>query len=58
MKMKTGHIEAAADTCLTTKRQQRLQPPIDADAAREWEDTIVRKGGRIQRIQVLCTQAE
>ncbi len=58
MKKKTGHIEAAADTSLTTKPQPRLQPPIDADAAREWEDAIVKKGGRIQRIQVRCTQAE
>ena len=55
---KTGHIKAAADASLTTKRQPRLQPPIDADAAREWEDAIVKKGGRIQRIQVRCTQAE
>lgn len=58
MKKKTGHIEAAADASLTTKRQPRLQPPIDADAAREWEDAIVKKGGWIQRIQVRCTQAE
>jgi len=58
MKKKTGQIEAAADASLTTKRQPRLQPPIDAGAAREWEDAIVKKGGRIQRIQVRCTQAE
>lgn len=58
MKKKTGHIEAAADASLTTKRQPRPQPPIDAGAAREWEDAIVKKGGRIQRIQVRCTQAE
>ncbi len=58
MKKKTGHIEAAADASLTTKRQPRLQPPIDADAAREWDNAIVKKGGRIQRIQVRCTQAE
>ncbi len=58
MKKKTGHIEAAADASLTTKRQLRPQPPIDADAAREWDDAIVKKGGRIQRIQVRCTQAE
>ena len=58
MKKKTGQIEAAADASLTTKRQPRPQPPIDADAAREWEDAIVKKGGRIQRIQVRCTQAE
>ncbi len=58
MKKKTGHIEAAADASLTTKRQPRPQPPIDADAAREWEDAIVKKGGRVARIQVRCTQAE
>jgi len=58
MKKKTGNIEAAADASLTTKRQPRLQPPIDADAAREWDDAIVKKGGRIQRIQVRCSQAE
>ena len=58
MKKKTGHIEPAADASLTTKRQPRLQPPIDAGAAREWEDAIVKKDGRIQRIQVRCTQAE
>ncbi|MDE0143376.1 MAG: hypothetical protein OXI80_09260 [Caldilineaceae bacterium] len=58
MKKKTGQIEAAGDASLTTKRQPRLQPPIDAGAAREWEDAIVKKGGRIQRIQVRCTQAE
>ena len=58
MKKQTGHIEAAADASLTTKRQPRLQPPIDADAAREWDAAIVKKGGRIKRIQVRCTQAE
>ena len=58
MKKKTGHIETAADASLTTKRQPRPQPPIDAEAAREWEDAIVKKGGRIQRIQVRCSQAE
>lgn len=58
MKKKTGNNEAAADASLTTKRQPRLQPPIDATAAREWEDAIVKKGGRIGRIQVRCTQAE
>lgn len=58
MKKKTGQIEAAADASLTTKSQTRLQPPIDADAAREWEDAIVKKGGRIQRIHVRCTLAE
>lgn len=58
MKKKTGQIEAAADASLTTKRQPRLQPPIDAGAAREWDDAIVKKGGRIQRIQVRCSQAE
>ena len=58
MKKKTGHIEAAADASLTTNRQPRPQPPIDADAAREWDDAIVKKGGRIKRIQVRCTQAE
>ena len=36
----------------------QLQPPIDADAAREWEDAIVKKGGRVSRIHVRCTQAE
>ena len=58
MKKKIGNNEAAADASLTTKRQPLLQPPIDAAAAREWDDEIVKKGGRIKRIQVRCTQAE
>ena len=58
MKKKTGHVEAAADAGLTTKRQPRLQPPIDADAAHEWDAVIAKTGGRIQRIQLRCTQAE
>jgi hypothetical protein len=58
MKKKSGHNEAAVDASLTTKRQPLLQPPIDAAAAREWEDEIVKKGGRINRTQVRCTQAE
>lgn len=58
MEKKIGHIEAAADAGLTTNRQPRLQPPIDADAAREWDAVIAKTGGRIQRIQLRCTQAE
>ncbi len=58
MKKKTGQIEAAADASLTTKRQPRLPPPIDADAALEWDDAIAKTGGRILRTQLRCTQAE
>ncbi len=58
MKKKSGHNEAAVDDSRTTIGQPRLQPPIDADAAREWEDEIVKKGGRISHTQVRCTQAE
>ncbi len=58
MKKKSGHNEAAVDDSRTTIGQTQLQPPIDADTAREWEDEIVKRGGRINRTQVRCTQAE